>query len=395
MPSGSRQLKLQSQSQRRRSAELRFGVQSLVLALLAGLLASGCTERSRDGGGDALPLPAAISNLSTSANFYTLQTAFTPAVLVHSAADSIELFAGLAERGLGAPSFAAWTTMDGPRVFTNGAPAATAPVLRENWLLVWFHGARGWTNGDCPWAVFLQRKPASLRLDDAGLRLQFNGPAGDVVLMPLFGGFLPDDNEQSSQDVASRRMQTREWNKGLPREPLVRLRYWSGVTRALPVACAESVSSDNRTLTFNARFALRRIEDDWQTKPIPLAPLPPFLVPLAMDKELSRRFSRKPFDLDLKPPASPYWGVEGTDTIRVSFPANLALAKSPWPDVDAVVHLETPANGWPEVMFSNEKFFPGAKPTFGQVRLHPGKVPGTPREVPAGPHLRAVIYELP
>jgi hypothetical protein len=45
--------------------------------------------------------------------------------------------------------------------------------MEENWLLVWFAGAQGWTNWDTPWAVFLQHNPTSMHLDDAGLHISF------------------------------------------------------------------------------------------------------------------------------------------------------------------------------------------------------------------------------
>src|ERR1043166_3608775 len=163
------------------------------------------------------------------APFYLLQTELSPAILVHSSTRQLSLFAGATNSGLGAPTFVAWTTMNGPRTFRRGEPLDVTR-MEECWVLVWWAGAEGWTYWDSPWVIFLQHKPQSMILDGDGLHLEFAHSADDVVLLPLYGY---EKTPQKGSDfpaehgLRTRKVKTWEWAKGLPRDPLTRVRYWA------------------------------------------------------------------------------------------------------------------------------------------------------------------------
>src|SRR5262245_54326631 len=144
----------------------RFGL-ALVLLVIA-LCWLGC-RRSADKAGDRTPpiptaparygpprgsaaqqiprcRPSPVENPGWSnASFYVIQTELSPATLVHSATRYLGLFTGMTNEGLGAPTFVAWSTMNGPRSFRRGEKLDVTK-MEENWVVVWWAGAEGWTN---------------------------------------------------------------------------------------------------------------------------------------------------------------------------------------------------------------------------------------------------------
>src|SRR5260221_10252968 len=106
----------------------------------------------------------------TRAPFSCVQTELSPATLYHSSTKYLGFFTHLADYGLGAPSFAAYNTPTGPKLVKNSEPM-DGRWVEGNWVLVWFTGAKGGTNWDSPWVVYLQHKPAAIKLDQGGLHL--------------------------------------------------------------------------------------------------------------------------------------------------------------------------------------------------------------------------------
>jgi len=256
--------------------------------------------------------------------FWVLHTELSPAILVHSSTRYLGLFADLAESGLGAPTHVAWSTRDGPRAQKAGTTHDVS-AMEENWLLVWFAGAAGWANWDSPWAIFLQRKPSWLRLDEKGLHLEFPEVVGDVALLPLYGYFkLPPAGHDylAEHGLPGRKLYSWEWEKSLARDPLTRLRYWAGATRELPTYCEESFSVDRSRdeVTIRWRFEHHVIEDDWKTRRLKLAPLSPALGLAAKDKAFPVRFSKPHFDMEIPTPFGPYMAVQGEAEFHATFP---------------------------------------------------------------------------
>ena len=322
----------------------RFVVVSAGLALL--IVAMGC-RREPDGAAERIApnpnapaaYPAVITPPSTNiararphlkdtswkaAPFWVLHTELSPAILVHASTRYLGLFTDLAECGLGAPTHVAWSTRDGPRAQKAGATHDVS-AMEENWLVVWFAGAAGWTNWDAPWAVFLQRKPGWLRVDEKGLHLEFPAAAGDVVLLPLYGYFkLPPSGRDylTEHGLPGRKLRSWQWEKTLARDPLTRLRYWAGATRELPIYCEETFSADRGRdeLTIRWRFERHSIEDDWRTRHLKLAPVSPPLSLAVKESAFPVRFSNPFFDMEIPTPLGPYTAVQGEDAFDATFP---------------------------------------------------------------------------
>ena len=258
-----------------------------------------------------------------SAPFYIIETELSPATLVHSSGRYLGLFRGLSRYGLGAPTAVAWSTKNGPRSFKNGEPIDVTH-MEENWGLVWFAGASNWVHWDSPWAFFLQHRPASMKLDPEGLHLTFSNRVGDVVLFPLYGAYkppLPAHDVLVEHGLPSHKIKTWEWAAAVPRDPLVRLRFWSRVTRRFPIHCEDSFSVDRSTdsITIRSRLRWYAIQDEWQTPPLSLAPLSPVLALAVPGEGLPVRFSSPPFDLGIFTPYGPFFGVPDTEEFDATF----------------------------------------------------------------------------
>src|SRR5215213_6410166 len=112
--------------------------------------------------------------------FAFVQTELSPATLLHCASNDVSFFTHLADYGLGGPTYAACSTRAGMKSYKAGEHIE-ALWLEECWILVWFAGAKGWTNWDSPWVVYLQHKPSAVRFHESGLHLRFPQEAGDIV----------------------------------------------------------------------------------------------------------------------------------------------------------------------------------------------------------------------
>ena len=257
------------------------------------------------------------------APFFCLKTELSPATLFHSASNYFGCFGGLPERGLGGPAFAAYASKTGIKIAKAGE-AMDAPMMDECWMLVWFAGAKGWTNWDSPGVVFLQKKPRRMNLDEGGLHFEFPGAAGDIVLLPLYGYFKPPTEKVdllAAHGLPSKKIKTWQWSEALPKGPLMRVRYWASALREFPVYCEESFSVDRArgSVTIRQRFQWRAIDDDWNTKHLKLAPLSPPLALASRDQTFPVTFSGSVLDHDLFTPHGPYMGVEGADTVDATF----------------------------------------------------------------------------
>ena len=257
------------------------------------------------------------------APFSFVQTELSPATLFHSSGNYLGFFTGLKEFGLGAPAYVAFSTPVGPRVFKNGEPM-DGSRMEESWVLVWFAGAKGWTNWDSPWVIYLQKKPKSMKLDADGLHFEFPQAAGDVVLLSLYGYYKPPQEGKeflAAHKLPAKKLKTWEWAKVLPKEPLMRIRYWASATREFPLYCEDSFSVDRAkdTVTIRQRIEWHSINDDWKTKHLKLAPVSPPLALAAMDKEFPVTFSKPLMNLDLCTPYGPYMAVENVDSFDATF----------------------------------------------------------------------------
>lgn len=270
--------------------------------------------------GSVEPEPFRLTN-----QFSILQSELSPAVVVHSETAHLTLFGGLTNAGLSAPKFVAWATPNGPRSFQRGETLDVS-VMAENWMLVWWAGAEGWTNWDCPWVVYLQHKPDTLTLDADGLHMDFPKRAGDVVMMPLYGyEKLPLENFdfRATHKLPALKVpiKTWEWAKVIPRDPLTRLRYWGAALRGFPVRVDETFKlGADGTLTVKSRFQRMPIASDWRGRHVKLAPVSPALALAAKVGGFPVRFSERWFDLEMPTPFGPVFGIEDVDEYEATLP---------------------------------------------------------------------------
>jgi len=241
-----------------------------------------------------------------------LQTELVPAILFQTDEREISFFSDMERSGRAAPSYAALSTRGGPRAFKSGERLDPAG-MEENWVMVWFVGARGWTNGDVPWVVYLQHRPQSMRLDTNGLHFVFGNRAGSIALLPLYGIYVcPTNESKTTIKFGGKPVQTWAWSKVLHREPLMRVRYWASALRWFPQDCEETFSVDRSTdtLTLRQKISYVSIEDAWGTKPLKLNPISPTLALASRDATLPVKFSQRVMDLEMPTAVGPYMAAE-------------------------------------------------------------------------------------
>ena len=254
-----------------------------------------------------------------------IQTELSPATLFHSQSKTLSFFANMAETGIGAPTFAAIETEQGPKIFKPGERIDPAR-MRESWFVVWWAGAANWTNWDSPWLVTLQHRPRRIQFDTNGLHFTFDDKAGYAALMPLYGYYKPLQAGQESAPFAKlkekkKRVLTWEWFKALPADPLARARYWASALREFPLYCEDSFSVDrgHDSVTIRQSFRWLSWNDDWNTEHLKLAPLSPVLAH-AHRTGFPAEFSKKPFDMEMFTPYGPLYGIEKVDSYEVTLP---------------------------------------------------------------------------
>jgi hypothetical protein len=250
-----------------------------------------------------------------------LQTELSPAILFQTDEREITFFSDMERSGRAAPSYAAFSTRGGPRAFKSGERLDPAG-MEEGWVMVWFAGARGWTNGDVPWVVCLQHRPRSMRLDTNGLHFAFEHRAGSFALLALYGIYVcPTNENKMAIKFGGKTVQTWKWGEVLHREPLMRVRYWASALRHFPYDCEETFSVDRSTdtLTLRQKISYVSIEDAWGTKPLKLNPISPTLALASRDANLPVKFSRRVMDLEMPTHAGPYMAAEGVAPLDFTF----------------------------------------------------------------------------
>ncbi len=254
-----------------------------------------------------------------------VESALSPATLFHANTKSLSCFVPDPATGLGAPSYVCFSTQQGPKIFKPGEKMDPAR-MRESWFVVWWAGASGWTNWDAPFLLTLQHRPSSIEFTTNGLQFQFTNTAGLAALLPLYGydKSLPE-TMRSHPFVQSRekkkRVLTWEWHLALPADPLSRARFWASALREFPIACDESYSVDSAhdSVTLRSSFRWLSWTDDWNTKPVKLAPVSPVLA-LAYQEKFPAEFSAPPFDMEMPTFYGPFYGVQDADSYDVTLP---------------------------------------------------------------------------
>jgi len=253
-----------------------------------------------------------------------IQMEFWPALLWHSPGTRLTLFGDMAQVGLGAPSFLAYSSPTGIATLRPGG-VVDGKELRERWLLAGFAGAAGWTNWDSPWAVFLHERPREFLLTTNGLTLGFEGAAGFWTMMPLYGVYRPPVQGQEmlkAQGLKEKGLLTWEWPLVVARDPLTRLRFWSGALRRFPVSLERRfrVKGSRGEVNWDEAFGWVELPDAWQTRPMKLAPVSPTLaLALTRGQSFPWTFAAPPFDFEWPTVYGPWFGISGQDSASGAF----------------------------------------------------------------------------
>jgi hypothetical protein len=263
----------------------------------------------------------------------------TPAALVNSSANTLDLFAGNVARtafngttvtaqpaGLTHPKYAAWMTGGSVSIHALSS-SPTAVSSSQNWLLLWFGTNSHFVDtkkpllytfndygfasspqtdayqADAPVLLVFQNAPTSIRQSPAGgVELGFSAAAGYFNLLPLLG----QDHPRASQ--------TETWATGLPADILQKAQWWSGHLCDYPATATEtySYSEANDTVTVTESFAFLNV----CSTGVRFAPLPPMLAVAASPMGIA--VSGPVVDAHLNTEFGPTWGVENTQTYNWS-----------------------------------------------------------------------------
>lgn len=243
----------------------------------------------------------------------------SPAWLIrNNKSNKLDFFAGSEQWGLGAPTHIAVPTAGGAKVYKAGAeiPAATLAAMDRSWLLVWFAGAKGYDQFDTPYLVTLQHKPASVTLGESGLSLTFKGKAEYASVLPLFGaGRTPVRGSKLYFGPYFKNIRTETWTQALPKDIAEKCDFWAQVTKAYPVDCDEQFRVDPATdeVIVKSTFTWQMIEDDWGTKPLKFATIPPVLANCHWSGEFPVTFEAEVFDPEYPTVYGPVMGIKDAD----------------------------------------------------------------------------------
>ncbi len=250
------------------------------------------------------------------ADFAVLSSELSPAVLISAKASTLRLFSGLEQWGLGGPTRLA---VGGRDKLEDLTPPVTVEGedMRQPWLYVSFRGSEGWDRWDEPWLVVLQHRPTQAVADGGGLRLDFPGEAGFIVVMPLYGAhkLIPIEGADGYEAPGKQAQAALA-----PMAAADRRDIWSRMLRYWPLNAREEVKivPGKDTLRLRCTAEHVEIEDDWGTRGVKIAPLPPTLA-LALNTGFPASVTGKQQPTGLPSAYGPYMAIRG-DSYTVEFP---------------------------------------------------------------------------
>lgn len=285
------------------------------LALLGALAATGWAQPSP--WPDSSPEPRWRPTDSwRDADFAVLSSELSSAVLISCKSSTLRLFAGLDQWGVGGPTRLA---VRGPDGLEDLTPPATVEGkdMRQPWLYVSFRGSGGWDQWDEPWLVVLQHRPTRAVADASGLRLEFAGEAGFIVAMPLYGAhkLIPIEGADGYEAPGKQAQAALA-----PMAAADRCEVWSRILRYWPLNAREEVKIVPGKDTLRLRCTVEHVEvkDDWGTRGLRTAPLPPTLA-LALKTGFPARVSGQEQTVGLPSAYGPYMAVRG-NSYTIDFP---------------------------------------------------------------------------
>lgn len=252
--------------------------------------------------------------LAQDRDFFLINSDYSPAALCRSRGPELYLFRGLPE-GQVPPQWVAFAGPDGIEVRQLGGRPIRLD-LAESWLLFWFGDHESMRDRellkdpfDVPFLVSLERKPTALSRSEDGIALAFPESAGYVALMPLYGS-RPQP-----------RARTAAWETALPETAAGPARQWNAILKDYPLHCREAYKVDaaEDEVRFQQQFDFLTIHDEWGTKPIRMAPLPPLLSLVVRSGWSPLAVEPKPTGLDYLTGTGPWAGAMDSDRFTYTF----------------------------------------------------------------------------
>jgi hypothetical protein len=273
---------------------------------------------------------------SSRSNLELWVSRLTPALLVHSLSNSLQLLSGdvsgstfdgstIFPRSPGPsyPKYVAYSSAGSYQVRTLTTVGTNLPPLDKNWLLLWYgsnshfvdtkkpltYTGPEWINAslpqtyayqaDAPILLIFQNQPLNIKHSgEGGVEIAFGSSAGYVTILPMLGR---DHPEVSQSEL---------WSQSLPASVKQKTQWWSDNLCKFPIGVQETYSyngasdlvSITETFSFLNTCAGEKI----------FAPIPPMLA-IAKDS-LNVNFSRTVTNANLDTEFGPTMGIENTQT---------------------------------------------------------------------------------
>ena len=230
----------------------------------------------------------------------------TMSVYVKSAYNSLTLFAGLDELGLGQPSKVAYRTKNGKIAIKELNADFSPNDMGASWLLFWFDGKNNWNALDIPALVVLQHQPekiiSSKPEDGCGITLKFKDEMGAIVATPLLGSRIVYPEE------------TAKWGSNLPDTIVAECDFLAKAMRNYPVRGKDKYQIAEKDIKVAIDYEFLSSEDDWGTKGIYFAPYPYWVSLAAEHPQSVVKLSPKAHKTKQLHPFGLVYGVPGSKT---------------------------------------------------------------------------------
>lgn len=235
-----------------------------------------------------------------------------PGLMFESAGKRIRLFDAIDRFGVEAPG---WALLPGGGVLELSDGREHPLELTENWLLLSGAGTSGWENFDLPQLVTFSHRPSAIRRTADGIELSFPDGAGRFWLTPLVGCNVVPREEAFS------------WRGGLPVELQERCRNLSRLMLAYPVRVTETfrLRPDLDAVDFAIHPEFMITDDQWNTPPLPVAPLPGSLG-IALETGFPVEVNAPIVDFNYATGNGPFFAIAREDGIPAAYRVKEALS---------------------------------------------------------------------
>lgn len=230
-----------------------------------------------------------------------------------------------AKNFFGAPTVMYVSTASGVKALEPGA-SIKGGMLNRPWVVVSFSG--GEASFDLPILIVLAKRPSEIVWSDPVSIVAKYDPAdtGWIARMPLYGYRKLQQPGQPNwfkeNGLPDKGPHTWEWKGRFPASAAKRCDWWSRVCRAFPVGYMETFSVDRGkdTVTTREEFEWFYVKDDWNTRPLAVAAIPPTLAFTRQYPGFPIEFSSKIQDLDYYTLYGPYMGALNVNKLEYTIP---------------------------------------------------------------------------